>query len=1189
MNKRLTRIANVLKAMAFLLTFLLINLSGYGQCSHSMSVSTSPNNGSTWVAVGPSGTTICDQPIQLTAKLSGSCSAYTHFFWKWTSSYFGGSSSDSVPCSSDSSVVITPDMTGSTSTHPTVTITYTAYFAGDCSGGWGDTSKFIIHVNPTDSLFMGVGFVNSHHCAGSTVVLYIDSIAGNSYSWTSQPPGLSSALTEFNVNPTIPTTYYCKTTTSHGCSYTDSSAVPVNALPTSNVNTHLTYICPRRCTSCTDTSAVIGTTNDTAGNKYLWASHPGGDTSFNSAHGVAPTVNTTYHLTITADSGGCTTKDSEVVDIGTYTDSIIGGAGYGWTGHRHNCHDPQFDIEIWGDSATYGTFTIKERNFQKGRLSIPQFTIQSARGDSSLYTSPDTAEYYTKEYYTIRSVNIDGGLSTIMSGNFKETLTIGASNTHNSDVWLDSFNGTGTILFGVTKYNYTENTADTLPLLPTPSNIYTSRIHSTASSNIWGIISFQQDDFKFVTGELYGVFNFYTNAYITIPWGNELYINSGATLQGISSATLMPANLTSKAPDGRWSGIVAYGTDRANPASENAITSKQFPYTAYFLHGYIHYVIDTTHHPHDTTARDTVKAGHYQNFYQQGALVVNSGVTIKDADTGFSGGGVPAVAGVSARCGGILIAQGASFENCNVTLGGDDPQFALSPKKDTTQYERFGSLSYLHGCTFTKSNIQKTNYSAVYLDEITFDTFQPTLQGCNFYGTPPIGCPGSLYSYSSTFSATGGNNFYDSTGIYISDVGPNTLLGKEDIEGNNFNCSSYGIYAKAAGSLTVKGTNIFALATPNSPSAYNIGLYLDKCNSFTVQGNYFNGDGNARNHNGSIVGVTAYNAGGYLINYNNFTYLTYGAQNFLPNPNLQYRCNTFDQNGADIVVLNHFGQASVCNSQGSNVFPAGKLPQLVFESKSIDENRELLNIKNDENEEKELIEIRKELSQPADINEDISELDIIVKINSAFKTIEVLGQILKNNYGKMTNPVILDLVEETYLIGLRTLSVFFTVIEENTDFLVNHIISLVDKNEIEDKERIKELSKRILFNICNQISYNFIKKVSDSLGTQNLENSYEQVLLKHEFNSVKLIDFSIKIDHFKRFPNTEMSKLKDEFDRFPLSMQVMKRMVINYLKLFPTTYEQKQKILSFLNIEMSEQRRIDATSTQKRNKKPTEN
>lgn len=259
-----------------------------------------------------------------------------------------------------------------------------------------------------------------------------------------------------------------------------------------------------------------------------------------------------------------------------------------------------------------------------------------------------------------------------------------------------------------------------------------------------------------------------------------------------------------------------------------------------------------------------------------------------------------------------------------------------------------------------------------------------------------------------------------------------------------------------------------------------------------------------------------------------------------------------------------------------------ELPKLVYNSKTIEEHRDEVNVKKDETEVAEKSELAKNYSNIPDLNEDISDLDIVAKLNLAFKTIEILGQILKNNYGKISNPVIFDLVEETYLMGLRTLNVFFSVIETNTDFFVNQINSLIGEKHITDKAKIEQVSRRVLFNICNQISYSFIKKVSDSLGTENLENSYKSVLEKHNYNSVKLIDFAIKLDHFKSFPNEEMRNLKADFSKSILAQQIMKRMVINYLYLFPTSIEQKQRILSFLDIPINVQRKIDFTSQQKK-------
>ncbi len=260
----------------------------------------------------------------------------------------------------------------------------------------------------------------------------------------------------------------------------------------------------------------------------------------------------------------------------------------------------------------------------------------------------------------------------------------------------------------------------------------------------------------------------------------------------------------------------------------------------------------------------------------------------------------------------------------------------------------------------------------------------------------------------------------------------------------------------------------------------------------------------------------------------------------------------------------------------------GKLPKMVYNVKSVDEHRNALNEKKDKDERGELIKLNQELSTIPDLNEDVSEIDILALMNQGFKTIEILGQILKNNYGKLSNSTLFQLVEETYLLGLRMLKVFFSIIEENTEFFTNSLSTFIADKKINDPNRIESLAKQFLFRICGQISYGYVKKVSDSLGTEKLENIYSQVLAKHQYNSAKLIDFSIKLDHYTSFPNSDMRKLKTQFEKYPLPFLVMKNLVINHLYLFPVPLHQSQRICEFLDIPMNFQRSIKQTSNQKK-------
>jgi len=257
-----------------------------------------------------------------------------------------------------------------------------------------------------------------------------------------------------------------------------------------------------------------------------------------------------------------------------------------------------------------------------------------------------------------------------------------------------------------------------------------------------------------------------------------------------------------------------------------------------------------------------------------------------------------------------------------------------------------------------------------------------------------------------------------------------------------------------------------------------------------------------------------------------------------------------------------------------------KIPELVFESRSVDEYRE---------EENKLKDEKKYTQEDTEnLSDDINEIDIVSKLNTAFKALEIVGQILKNNYGKIDNDTIEKLLEESMLLGLRSLNVFFSIIEENSEFVINQVNAIITEIEksrgkkIDNPKKIESLSKSTVFGLCNQISYSFIKKISDSIGTEYLNEILEKIYKKQDFNSVQLIKLAIKLDHYKGFPDSDIKKLKTEFDGLHLPTQIMKRLVVNHLYLFPTDHKQKSRILNFLNIPMRNQLRIDQTSKQKK-------
>jgi len=154
-------------------------------------------------------------------------------------------------------------------------------------------------------------------CANSPLTLQVNTVSGDTYSWTG-PNGFTSS----SQNPTVSSSataamagvYTCTVSTSGGCSSSIDVTAVVNVAPTS---------------SFTATSAVILGANATitysgtysASSTYTWDFNGG---TIASGSGVGPyTVNwsstgsKTVTLTVT-NSGGCSSTSTQTVTVGTY-------------------------------------------------------------------------------------------------------------------------------------------------------------------------------------------------------------------------------------------------------------------------------------------------------------------------------------------------------------------------------------------------------------------------------------------------------------------------------------------------------------------------------------------------------------------------------------------------------------------------------------------------------------------------------------------------------------------------------------------------------------------------------------------------------------------------------------------------------------------------------------------------------
>lgn len=261
-----------------------------------------------------------------------------------------------------------------------------------------------------------------------------------------------------------------------------------------------------------------------------------------------------------------------------------------------------------------------------------------------------------------------------------------------------------------------------------------------------------------------------------------------------------------------------------------------------------------------------------------------------------------------------------------------------------------------------------------------------------------------------------------------------------------------------------------------------------------------------------------------------------------------------------------------------------EMPQLVLEDKQVGEARKEV-LTSQDRYDLARRQAEDDETRVPDWEEPLLVLDLVAKLNLAFKTIEILGQILRNYYGSLKGPVKLSLCEEAYFIGLRSMNSFFSALEGHTDRVVSEIKRIIDKKKIVDKEKVEEIARKVLFTFCYIISYGFIRKVAGCVGSEKLSQTFGEVVERNPATSFRLVNIAIELDYFVAFPWTSVKTLQKKLSDNTLGETILRRLVINYLYMFPVEYKERQRICDKIGIPMITQRRIEQVSTQKKKEK----
>jgi hypothetical protein len=196
------------------------------------------------------------------------------------------------------------------------------------------------------------------------------------------------------------------------------------------------------------------------------------------------------------------------------------------------------------------------------------------------------------------------------------------------------------------------------------------------------------------------------------------------------------------------------------------------------------------------------------------------------------------------------------------------------------------------------------------------------------------------------------------------------------------------------------------------------------------------------------------------------------------------------------------------------------------------------------------------------------QIDELFTANIAFKTLQIMGQILRNFPGSLRGETKLEITKESYLLGLRGLNAVVKIIDQHIDSLrefLGHVV--LEGHDSKSEESRARKTDSFLYMLTLLFSCGIIKHVSQAVGSEHLKATYKDVLQDNSENGVALIDISVKIDHFGHFPEKEIAKLYERLEGNPFALNILRILVRDHLYLYNVNVKTRQRICHKLQID----------------------
>ena len=215
--------------------------------------------------------------------------------------------------------------------------------------------------------------------------------------------------------------------------------------------------------------------------------------------------------------------------------------------------------------------------------------------------------------------------------------------------------------------------------------------------------------------------------------------------------------------------------------------------------------------------------------------------------------------------------------------------------------------------------------------------------------------------------------------------------------------------------------------------------------------------------------------------------------------------------------------------------------------------------------------------------EAMDTLDVLAQAGVAAKTVELVGQVLKNYYGSLRMVVKVELGNDAIGLGLRALYAFVDLLMCDDAEIVRDLVNGRSAYESENfppagrmkGEELERWARDLVFVVLRVVALSIVRKVASSLGSDQLKPTLAKLVHNDASVAYKMIEVALLLDGPEEIPRKKLEELARRLNGNALGFQVLRDLAALRVYRYPIGFKDKQWLAGALNFSLANQRAAD--------------